>query len=226
MRMANYLLISPLHLIQSDMGQEVEAKPERSTPRERSQGCTAMCSHEVAGLSSQTGLPLGCCCGRVSPFRAKSASPPSKGIQSVVCSVSDAIAAIVRHAIMFDTRNAHPTDEVPRRPGLINPVTLSHKSQTKSSGYASEVRTGSPRPHLKGCQKRQSRGRHSQATGWTCSERQNLNVSFGSVWSTGTVSRVNKATKWPDGTSSHQLACTLRNMPQQPNRIRVTVSQS
>lgn len=224
--MANHLLNSLLHLIQSEMGQKEEAKPGSPCPWERRQSSAAVWSYEVAGLPRQMGSPLGRYCGRASVLRAKSVFLPYTGNHHAARAVSCAGAVKVKQAITYGRGNIHSTDEVPRRPGLTSQVSPHYKSHTKGAGEASEVGTGSPRPHPKGCQQRQSRGRQSRATDPACSERQNLSVLSGSVLNMGTVSPAARATKWPDGTSSHQPAQMLRNMPQQRDPIRSTVRQS
>ena len=65
--MATELLILPLHLIQSALSQKVEAKPEVSYLRERSQGRAARRGLEVACLPSKTGSLLGRSRGRETP---------------------------------------------------------------------------------------------------------------------------------------------------------------
>lgn len=223
--MANHLLCIPLHLIQSEMSQKEEAKPSELISRESSQGWAAMPSREVASLPSQMGSPLGRYGGRASPFRAKSVSSPSQRIRRTVRPVSGAPALPALPAITSDPRNVHPTDEVPRRLDPQDRVSLSYKSYTKGSSHASEMRTASPRPHLKGRQQRWSRGRSGRSTGPIGSEKQNLNVLIGSSGFMNSVSSAAQATKWPEGTSSPQPALALRNKSQQPGGRRLTVRQ-
>ena len=223
--MASDVLIQHLHMIQSVLGQKVEAKPRGSSPRERSQGRAAMCGHEVACLPGGMGLPLGRSCGRASPFRAKFvlSAQFQTGLVSAYA-VSGAPMTPVFQAITFCTWFVRFTDEVPRRPGLIRWVTASYKSHTKGWPHASVPGTGSPRPCLRGCQQRQSRNALVRLAGPACSERQNLRVPRGPFRFMGPVSPAIAATKWPGGTSSHQLAGLLRNGPQQPVKRRVAVS--
>ena len=147
--MASDVLIQHLHLIQSVLGQKVEAKPRGSSPRERSQGRAAMRGHEVACLPGGMGLPLGRSCGRASPLRAKFvlSAQFQTGLVSAYA-VSGAPMTPVFQAITFCTWFVRFTDEVPRRPGLIRWVTASYKSHTKGWPHASVPGTGSPRPCL------------------------------------------------------------------------------
>src|SRR5206468_11322632 len=207
MRMASDVLIQHLHLIQSVLGQKVEAKPRGSSPRESSQGRAVMPGLEVACLPGRMGLPLGRSRERVSPCRAKFVL--SGHFQTgLVCAyaVSAAPMTPVLQAITFCTWFVRFTDEVPRRLGLSGQVTASYKSDTKGLPHASVTRTGSPRPCLRGCQQRQSRGAPLRLAGGACSERQNLRVPRGLFWFMGPVSPAIAATKWPGGTSSRHLA--------------------
>ena len=108
------------------------------------------------------------------------------------------------------------TDEVPRRLLPSGGVSPGYKSHTKGQGNASETGTAFPRPRPKGCQQRQSRGVRRRLAVSACSERQNLKVPPGPLWSTGPVSPATAATKWRDGTSSCQLAGPLSNSPHGP----------
>lgn len=226
MRMANYLLYSPLHLIQSELGQKMEAKPRRQTSRERSQGLAAMLGREVACLLSQAGLPMGRCCGRVSLSRTKSVSSTLvRRIQLAACSVSsEPQTTSVSPAITSSIRNTRFTDEVPRRPGSPR-ATPSYKSHTKGLDHASVLGRGSPPPQLKGWQQRRSSGWPVRATEAAGSERQNLNVSVRLPGFMGIVSSAAQATKWPEGTSSLQPAVRLRNVPQHPQATGPTIPQ-
>jgi hypothetical protein len=215
--MASDMLILHLHLIQSVLSQKEEAKLRRSTLQERSQGRAVMRGHEVASLPSRMGLLMGRSRERVSPFRAKFGLT-GQNQAGLVCAntVSTVPMAPVLHAITFCTWFVRFTDEVPRRLSRSGSVTASYKSHTKGLFHASEMGTGSPRPHPRGCQQRQSRGALSQFTDWGCSERQNLRVPHGPFRFMGPVSSAIKATKWPERTSSFQPAGWLRNRPQQP----------
>jgi hypothetical protein len=223
--MANHLLYIPLHLIQSELSQKEEAKPEEQSSWESSQGGTAMPRHEVASLPSLMGSPLGRCGGRASPFRAKSASLPCSRIRRAAQSVSGALTPPARPAITSDPRNTHPTDEVPRRLDPPDRVPGSYKSDTKGFRHASVMGTVSSRPHLQGQQQRRSRGRSGRVGGQACSERQNLNVFAGGAGFMDSVSSAVAATQWPGQTSSGQPAATLRNRSQQPGSRRRTVPQ-
>ena len=221
--MANELLILPLHLIQSALGQKEEAKPVSRSHRERSQGRAVMRGLEVACLSIQTGSPMGRSRGRASPFLAKSVrSGHFQTGRATASTVADgsALTPPVRHAITSDQRNTHPTDEVPRCPWPLRvKVSPVYKSNTKGLADAPATGTGSSRPRLWGCRQRQSRGPRQ------CGdfERQNLRVPSGPLRSTGQVSPMPAATKWPDGTSSCQRVDWLRNRLIQPGRARSAV---
>ncbi len=223
--MASDMLIQHLHLIQSALGQKVEAKPKRSSLRERSQGRAVMPGHEVACLPGWMGLPLGRCQKRASPFRAKFGQ--SVRFQTGLVSahaVSGAPMTPVLQAITFGTWSVRFTDEVPRRPGLNGRVTVSYKSYTKGLPYASVAGTGSPRPRLRGWQQRRSREAPNRFSGQACLERQNLRVPRGLFRFMGSVSPAITPTKWAGGTSSFQLAGLLRNIPQYPVEAHVAVS--
>ena len=225
MRMANYLLISPLHLIQSELGQKTEAKPKSGSFRERSQGRAAMPGREVACLLGWAGLPMGRCCGRVSPFRTKSVSSALERFPLAAGSVSsETMTASVLPAITSGIRSIRFTDEVPRRPGSHR-VTPGYKSHTKGRADASALGRGSPPPQLKGWQQRQSRGSQDRPSVPARSERQNLNVSVRCRGGMGTVSTAVQATQWPEGASSLQPADRLRNIPQSPTVTGPTVPQ-
>ena len=215
--MASDMLVQKFHLIQSALGQKVEAKPRGWCPRERSQGRAAIHGHEVACFPGRMGLPLGRSRRRASSFQAKSdrlASWPA--VLGAALAVSGTPLAPVRHAITFCTWIVRSTDEVPRRPGPSGRATAGYKSHTKGLPHASVTGTGSPRPRLEGCQQRQSRKAAGRGAGRKPSERQNLRVPRGPGRIMGPVSPADTVTKWPDGTSSRQSAGLLRNSPQQP----------
>jgi len=217
--MANELLILPLHLIQSVLGQKVEAKPRVSYPRERSQGRVARRGREVACLPSVMGSHLGRSYGRETPSLSKSVLSASfKAGRAAVYAVSGALMTPVLPAITSRIRNVPLTDEVPRRPGLIRWVSLAYKSDTKGPADAPVTGRVSPQPRLEGCRQRQSRGSRPRRFGdkALCSERQNLRVPCGPLRFMGPVSPAIAVTQWPGGTSSCQLAGLLRNSPQQP----------
>jgi hypothetical protein len=185
--------------------------------RERSQGRAARRGHEVACLPGEMGSPLGQSQERASPFLAKFDQSASFATgRAAAHAVSGALMTLVLPAITSCTWFVRSTDEVPRR--LVPPgrVTLGYKSHTKGQAHASETGTAFPRPRLKGCQQRQSRGAGDRLAGHSCSERQNLRVPPESFRFMGPVSPANAATKWRDGTSSRQLAGPLSNSPQQP----------
>lgn len=224
--MASDVLNQHLHLIQSVLSQKEEAKPRSWTSRESSQGRAVMRGHEVASLPSRMGLLMGRSRERVSPFRAKFGLTGQ--IQTgLVCAntVSTAPMAPVLHAITFCTWFVRFTDEVPRRLSRSGSVTASYKSHTKGLLHASEVGTGSPRPHPRGCQQRQSRGALSQFADWACSERQNLRVPHESFRFMGRVSSAIKATKWLEGTSSFQPAGMAKKQTPTAGAACVAVSQ-
>lgn len=223
--MASDMLYQHFHLIQSALGQKVEAKPRGWCPRERSQGRAATHGLEVACLPGGMGLPLGRSQRRASPFRAKSVRLAGwPAVLGAAPAVSGAPLAPVRHAITFCTWIVRSTDEVPRRPGPRGRVTADYKSHTKGLPYASVTGTGSPRPRLQGCQQRQSRTAADRLDRRPSSERQYLRVPWGPGRFMGPVSPADTATKWPDGTSSRQPAGLLRNGPQQPAHRHAAVS--
>lgn len=215
--MASDMLYQHLHLIQSALGQKQGVKPGGSSPRERSQGRTAMFGHEVACLPGKTGLPLGRSQGRASSFRAKSVRLASRPIVlGAVFAVSGAPLPPVQHAITSSTWIVRSTDEVPRRPGPRERVTASYKPNAKGLPHASVTGTGSPRPCFKGCQQRQSRKSLGRLSDRRTSERQNLRVPRSLSRFTGPASPAVSATKWPDGTSSRQPVGLLGNSPTLP----------
>jgi len=218
--MATELLILPLHLIQSALGQKVEAKPWVSNPRERSQGRVARRGREVASLPSVMGSHLGRSCGRETPSLSKSVLSASfKTGRAAVYAVSGVLMTLVLPAITSRIRNVLLTDEVPRCPlAFGSRVSPAYKSDTKGSADAPVTGRASPPPRLQGCRQRQSRGSGLRRFGEValCSERQNLRVPCGPLRFMRLVSPAIAATQWPDGTSSCQLAGLLRNSPQQP----------
>jgi hypothetical protein len=218
--MATELLILPLHLIQSALGQKVEAKPRVSYSRERSQDRVARRGREVACLPGTMGSHLGRSCGRETPSLSKSVLSASFVTgRAAVYAVSGALMTPVLPAITSRTRNVPLTDEVPRRPlPSWSGVSLAYKSDTKGPADAPVTGRASPQPRLEGSRQRQSRGaRPGRFSGQAlCSERQNLRVPCGPLRFMGPVSPAIAATKWPGGTSSCQLVGLLRNSPQQP----------
>ena len=221
--LANVMLYLPLRLIRSAPGQKAEAKLVKSFHRERSQGRAAMRGHEVASLPGEAGLPLGQSQRRTSPFLVKSVLSALFSTGRVAAyAVSGAPLALVLQAITSCEWFVLPTDEVSRRPGFIR-VSVGYKSHTKGQHDASATGTGFPRPRLKRCQQRQSRGARSRFGGLVCSERQNLRVPRGPGRFMGPVSPAVRATKWLGRTSSCQTAGSLRNSPQQPVSARAAV---
>lgn len=212
MFMAIILLSVPLRLTQSALGQKAEAKPVDRFHRERSQGRAAMRGLEVACLPSLTGLPLGQGRGRASPLRAKSvlsASSFETGL-AFAHAASNAPTPPVLPAITSNKPKAHPTDEVPRRPGLIRRVNAGYKSNTKGQRHAPVTGMASPQPRLEGWQQRRSKRKEA------CAQRQNLRVPQARLRFMGQVSFA---------TQSHSMArrdllpptrIPLRNRPQQP----------
>jgi hypothetical protein len=217
--MAKDMLYSHLRLIQSALGQKVEAEPV-GNHRGRSQGRAAMGGHEVASFPGEAGLPLGQSrIERASPYRAKFDQSASLATgRDAAQAVSGRPTALVSPAATPSTQHVRFTDEVPRRPGLQGWVSLGYKSRTKGPGDASETGTAFPRPRLKGCQQRQSRGLRQGrfSAPIACSERQTLRVPSEPLRFMGPVSPVDKATQWPGGTSSSQSTGPLSNSPQQP----------
>ena len=215
--MARLLLILPLRLIQSVLGQKAEAKPVDPIHRERSQSRAVMRGCEVACLPSRAGSPLGRSRERASPFLAKFDQSASfwTGLGTAYA-VSGVPTAPVLQAITSSQRKAHLTDEVPRCPGSKGRVGSGYKPHAKGPPYAPATGTASPRPRPQGYQQRQSR----------CSgprlgiERQNLRVLSGSRKFMGSVSSAIEVSKWPGGTSSLQPVDWLRNSPQQPPGLR------
>src|SRR5688572_14557042 len=177
MSLAMDMLLLHLRLIQSALGQKAEAKPVSRSHRECSQGHAVMRGLEVASLPGRMGLPMGQSHERASPFLAKFVLSASYGTgRSAAYAVSGAAMALVLPATTSDTWSVRFTDEVPRRPFPPGRVSLGYKSYTKGRGDASVAGTAFPRPRLKGCQQRQSRGARQWPAASACSERQNLRV--------------------------------------------------
>jgi len=156
--MAEDMLYLHLHLIQSALGQKVEAKPV-GDHRERSQGRAAMCGREVAGFPGKMGSPLGQRQERVTISVAKFVLSAFNATgRASAYAVSDGLVSQVLHAVTSCAQFARFTDEAPRRllpPGGLSP---GYKPYAKGQGDASEAGTAFPRPRPKGCQQRQSRG--------------------------------------------------------------------
>jgi hypothetical protein len=218
------LLYLPLRPIRSAPGPKAEAKPRGLSPRERSQGRAARPGREVACLPGEAGPPMGQSYERASPFLAKFDQSASFATgRDAAHAVSGAPIALVLPAVTSCTWYVRFTDEVPRRPVPPGSVTPGYKPYAKGRSHASETGTASPRPRLKGCQQRQSRGAPGRFSARACSERQNLRVPPGPQGFMGPVSPVINATKWRDGTSSCQQAGPLSNSPQQPPRVEAAV---
>jgi hypothetical protein len=212
------MLYLHLPLIQSALGQKVEAKLVGVPHQERSQRWAAMPNGEVASLPGMAGLHLGRSRSneRTSPFRVKFGLLTSWTGRVIADAVSDAPSAPVLQAITSCAQHVLLTDEGPRRPVPPGQVSQGYKSHTKGLGHASETGRASPQPRLKGCQQRQSRGWCGRLADLTGSERQNLRVPRGPLRSPRPVSSALAATTWPGGTSSCQGADWLRNGPLQP----------
>ncbi len=217
------MLYVHLHLIQSALGQKVEAEPMGQSHRGRSQGRPAMGGHEVASFPGEMGLPLGQSHERASPFRAKFGLSASVATGRVAAdAVSGAPMPLVLPATTSRTQHVRSTDEVPRRP-VPRQVSLSYKSKAKGRDDASETGTVFPRPRPKGQQQRRSRGACRRFPALTRSERQNLRVPPGPFEFMGPVSPAASATKGRDRTSSCPEAGPLSNSPQQPKAAQAAV---
>lgn len=215
MRVALPVLYLPFRLIQPALGQKVEAKPGRSTPRERRQRRTAMACDEEASLPGPMGSRLSRVGGRASPLQAKPVSPSTqKGILGAAYAVGCAQTGAMSHAITSDTRFVHSTDEVPRRRVAPRPVTASYKTNSKGEPHASVPGTRSQWPRLQGCQQIQSSPASAR------DERCNRNRLVGMGFGTEKVSVAAAATKWPARTSSWQPAFRLRNVSQHESLLR------
>jgi len=211
------MLYLHLRLIQSALGQKAEAEPVDAFHRGRSQGRPAMGGHEVASFPGEMGPPLGQSHKRASPFRAKFGRSASCATgRDAAHAVSGAPMPLVLPATTSRAQHVRFTDEVPRRP-VLRQVRLGYKSYTKGRGQASEAGTAFPRPRLKGCQQRQSRGAPGRFAAKVRSERQNLRVPPGPLRFMGPVSPATAATTWRDGTCSCQLAGSLRTVPNSRN---------
>lgn len=191
--------------------------------RESSQDRAITGGREVACLPGEAGLLLGQAGDELPPFwRSLSCLPISRQGLVAARAVSSAPTVLVLHAITSCKRNVPPTDEVPRCPnfGWVRP---GYKSDTKGQPHASVTGTAFPRPCLKGCQQRQSRGLRQRFAASVGSERQNLRVPRGPFRFMGSVSPTASATKWRGETSSCQTVGTLRNSPQQPKPARAVI---
>ena len=179
---------------------------------------------DVAGLPSGTGLHLGRDSGRASALLAKSVfSASSMRSPGAVNTVSDALTLPVQHVVMPRTRKIHSTDEVLRCPCFTDRVKADYKPYAKCRLYAPVAGTAFPRPRLQGWQQSRSRVALIPFQGMGPLERQNLRVPLRSPHLMGLVSPAAQATKWPEGTSSLQPACSLRNIPQQAGAAIVAV---
>lgn len=231
-RMANELLILPLHLFPSAGEQKVEAKPKVLNFRESSQRRAVMRVCEVACLPSGAGLHLGRGRERASPQWAKfELSASIETVRVIADAVSDAPTTPVIHAITCSQWNVLLTDEVPWCPlSFRTRVSAAYKSQMKGPPDAPVAGMVSLQPRLEGYRQRRSRGAR-RVRGFApafggCSERQNLRVPRGPRWFMGPVSPGIEVTKWPGGTSSRQVPGPLRNRPQQPQAGHAAVRSS
>jgi hypothetical protein len=225
MVLARDMLYLILPLIQSALGQTVEAKPVFH--RERSQRRVAILDDGVAGPTGRTGLPLGQSRSpeRASPFRAKFGLLTSLKTDRVAAyAVGGAPSTLVIQAITPGIQHYQLTDEVPRRPVLSGSVTLGYKSDTKGLGHASEAGRGSLQPRPKGWRQRQSRGMWDRLADHFF-ERQNLRVSRRPLRSMRLVSPALAATTWPGRTSSCQPVDWLSNGPLKPKSEIVAVGK-
>jgi hypothetical protein len=217
MRVAYPVLYLPFHLIQSALGQKVEAKPGSRSPRERRQRRPAMACGEEARLAGRLGSHLSRVGGRASLLRAKSVALSAQNeLLATAAAVTCGPTGAMLHAITSDIRFIHSTDEVPRRRAAPRSVTASHKKNSKSKPHALAPGTRSHWPRLQGCQQSQSSPAPSR------DERRNRYQSVGPDSDTEKASLAAAATKWPDGTSSRQPAFPLRNVSQHGTRHRGT----
>jgi hypothetical protein len=147
--MAKDMLNSHLRLIQSALGQKVEAEPV-GNHRGRSQGRPAMGGHEVASFPGEAGPPLGQSrIERASPLRAKFDLSASLATDRAAAqAVSGSPTALVTPAATPSTQHVRFTDEVPRRPGPQGLVSLGYKSRTKGPTRRRRERL-SPGPALR-----------------------------------------------------------------------------
>jgi hypothetical protein len=218
-RLASDMLIVHLPLIQFALGQKAEAKPMGLAHRERSQGRAVMRGHEVASLPSGMELPLGWSLERATLSLAKFDLSASFATgRHAAYAISGVRIAPVLQAITSRIWNVRFTDEVPRRPAPPGQVSFGYKSHTKGQGYASAAGTASPRPRLKGCQQRQSRGARWRLAASVCSERQNLRVPPGPLRFTGPVSPDPFRHQMARGDLLPSTGRTLSNSPQQPGQ--------
>jgi hypothetical protein len=213
MKVAYPVLYLPFHLIQSALGRKVEAKPGWPSPWERRQGRPARACREEARLAGRMGSRLSRVGGRASPHRAKSvALSAQNAFLATAAAVGGAQTGIMLHAITYDIRFVHSTDEVPRRQAAPQPVTASYKKKTKGKPHAPVPGTRSHWPRLQGCQQSQSSPAPSRDE--RCNRYQFVRQGFDMA----KVSLAAAATKWPDGTSSRQPAVPLRNVAQHEPR--------
>jgi hypothetical protein len=226
MDLAKDMLYLLLPLIQSALGQTVEAKLV-VFHQERSQRRVAIPDDDVASPTGRTGLPLGQSRSqeRASPFRAKFGPLASVKTDRVAAhAVGGALSTLVLQAITPGIELHQLTDEVPRRPVLSGPVILGYKSHTKGLGYASEAGRASLQPRLKGWRQRQSRDTGDRFSRLHL-ERQNLRVPRRPLRSMRLVSPTLAASTWPGGTSSCQPVDRLSNDPVQPKSESVAVGK-
>lgn len=215
MRMAFPVLYLPFHLIQSALGQKVEAKPGSPFPRERRQGRAARAGREVACLAGRMGSRSSRAGGRASPHRAKSASRSAQsGFLVAAHAVGCAQSVAMLHAITLDRWLVRFTDEVPRRQAAPRSVRASYKMITKGKPHAPVPGTRSRWPRFRGCQQIQS------SLALRPDQRCNRYRRFAAVFVMEKVSLAAAATKWPDGTSSRQPVVPLRNISQHGRCLR------
>ena len=211
------MLIVLFRLIQSALDEKVEAKPLGCTRRECSQGRAITGGREVACLPSPMELPLGRNQERASLSQAKfDLSASFSTGRALAYAVSDALRVPVLQAITSSIRNVRFTDEVPRRPAPLGPVSPGYKRDPKGQRDASEAGTASPRPRPKGCQQRQSRGARRRLAAGVCSERQNLRVPPEPLRFMGPVSPSPLRHQMARGDLLLSTGRTLSNSPQQP----------
>lgn len=224
MDLAKDMLYLLLPLIQSALGQTVEAKPVFY--RERSQRRVAILDDGVAGPTGRTGLPLGQSRSleRASPFRAKFGLLTSLQTDRVAAdAVGGALSILVLQAITPGRQHSQLTDEVPRRP-VTGLVSQGYKSDTKGLGDASEAGMDSLQPRPKGWRQRQSRSLRDRLADRVF-ERQNLRVPQSPLRSMGSVSSTRAATTWPGRTSSCHRVDRLSNGLLQPQSESVAVGK-
>lgn len=163
--------------------------------------------------ASPDGVPLRPIRGRGCALSPKSAlpDPAREGPAPVAVTINRWRSKWVIRGVTSGKWFILSTDEVPRCPGLIRRVTRKYKATPKVCGHAPVYGTGSLRPVLQGCQQSQSRCSALAARG---AERQNLRKPTPAPSVMGKVSRINKATSWPERTSSAQRVRSLRNVPQ------------